>query len=343
MQSPDVRTGRYTLVAQMHDGDAAELFRARVDGVCGFEKFIMLKRLPPELAQDEAARRRFIRQAVICSKLCHHNVVGVYDFYQEGGGFYLAMELVDGTSLATLLSHQRHAQQAFSLTATLSIVLQLLDALDYIHKARDPISYARLELVHRDLRPDNVMVDRSSVTKLIGFGHCHVEGNEDEERIDPPSRYASPESLEGERPTTASDIFSAGALLFEMLTLKPLIPESATSLEEIRRAHQDVDTRLELVPSAFQAIRPILKRALAGDPTDRYPSACVMSRDLRTHQWPVTGVLSPDQVIREAVESARQWDEDRRTVDPVGQEEEATEDDITPELTSDLTPAEEEM
>ncbi len=301
MQAIDLPAGRYRYVSHLHSGSESEVFCARVDGVFGFEKLVAVKRLPlPRPARDEA-RARLIRHAVICSKLSHHNIVGVYDFYQDEHGLCLAMEMIEGASLASIIARQRESKQPVAISTILSVASQLLEVLSYIHKARDPLTRKPLGLVHRDLNPHSIMVDRTGVVKLLGFGRAQSALLPDTVPLwDSP--YMAPELSEGMTAGPSADVFSVGAVLYEMMTLKPLF--SGRAARRGRRARLEVEAMVELLPRAYQALRPVLLRAVALSPAERYSSAARMADDLRPFVVPTTRSLPPDLGLRLAATSA---------------------------------------
>lgn len=307
---------RYGLLNRLHYGQGSEFFRARSEGAHGFEKVVLLKRLSMRPSSDnfstagqaatrylypppspDRLRRRLAREAVVCSRLSFHNVVGVYDFYQQGDHVCLAMELVDGVGLDAILDLRRRLRQPIPPHALIALASQLLDALDYLHKARDSATEKKLEIVHRALSPDHILLDRCAVVKLVGFSYAQLAG-EEPEKLELISRYTAPEARHRPRLTPAADLYSVAAVLYELFTLSPLVQEaqsaplSATAL----------DAALRRLPAEAMAIAPILRRALLPTPEERYRSAGEMVAALRAAKKGPPSDVPPGQVLRSLVE-----------------------------------------
>lgn len=319
MQVSTITGGRYELVSRILQSRDVEYFRARAEGLGGFEKQVLLKRVPDAPGND-AARKRLGREAVACSKLSFHAIAGVYDVYHEAGHLYLAMELVDGVGLDELMSLLRTSRSSLPLTAWMALAAQLLDAIDYIHKARDPVNGARLEIVHRDLSPDHIMVDRSGVLKLVGFGRCQVAGEEGEplDRLTP---WSPPELLSRSQASPASDLYSAACVLYELHTLEPLALESVLTGRPVTLSSAQVESRLALLRGEAEPLRAVLRRALAAQPQDRARSAGELVASLRAGKRTATASTPPNQVLRQLVERAleqraRELTDQGRPLDP---------------------------
>ncbi len=303
MHAIELQAGRYRHVSHIESGSDSEVFCARVDGIFGFEKLVAVKRLPLPRPEHDDARMRLIRHAVICSKLSHHNIVGVYDFYQDDTGLCLAMEMIEGASLDSILARQRGSGKPIAISTILSVASQLLEVLNYMHNARDPLTRKPLGLVHRDLNPKAIMVDRAGVVKLLGFGRSQSRFLPDTVPLwETP--YIAPEVAEGKPADPSADIFSLGAILYEMMTLKPLFAAGPPPARQGRRARLEVEAWIELLPRPYQALRTILLRAVALSSRERYSSAARMAADLRPFVVPTTRSLPPDLGLRLAATAA---------------------------------------
>src|SRR5678816_3559774 len=251
---------------------------------------VVIKILPPELTQKTANFRRFDREAQLCSQLDHPNICTIYDFNEENGVFYIAMQYVDGKNVRQLVSGR-----PLELRSALSIAIQVTDALAYAHSKN---------IIHRDIKAGNVMVTESGQVKILDFGLAKLMEDEtvgenrgvDRTQITElgipygTATYAAPEQAKGERADHRSDIFSTGVLLYEMLT--GIWAFQGKTVIDVR--HQVLygtprtlaEMRKEEVPPQLQQI---IDKALAKDPKDRYQKIAAMRDDLRALLQQIAG------------------------------------------------------
>jgi len=161
--------GPYELTQRIATGGMAEVYLARRAGPHGFQKTVAVKRILPQLAQDPDFLAMFIDEARVCARLAHPNIVQVFDFGEHEGELYMAMEYVDGTNAARLVRAAAARGEEVPIESALYIALSVLRGLDYAHNARDDENRP-LALVHRDVSPGNVLIDRSGAVKLTDFG-----------------------------------------------------------------------------------------------------------------------------------------------------------------------------
>jgi len=259
---------RYRLIARISGGGMGEVYRGH-DML--LDRYVAVKILQPTLASNPEFVERFKQEARAAARLLHPNVVAVYDYGSEDERTnYIVMEYVAGTDLRDLLVGRgalRPAQAAEVMSA-------VCDALAAAHE---------VELVHRDVKPENVLISRNGTVKVADFGIAVVA---DAERTAPGGgvpgtlRYLSPEQAAGRSATAASDIWAAGALLSECLTGIPPSQGSGPDLME-RRAREDPIPPSEFNPEINSDLDEIVVRACALDPLDRYPSAMEMAEDIR--------------------------------------------------------------
>ena len=256
--------GRYALDRELGRGGMARVVAARD---LRLHRTVAVKLLPVDTgaAPDQAARRRFVREARAAAAFTHPHAVAVYDAGDADGYLYLVMELVDGPSLATLLA----ARGRLGIDESLRLVDQVLQALGAAHRAG---------IVHRDVKPANVLVSSDGVAKLADFGIAKRADDRTGELtlagqfIGTPT-YLSPEQVAGRPVTAATDLYSTGVLLFEMLAGAPPFDGGtplATALAHRDAPAPDVRTRRADVPDhVAQAVR----RAMAKDPAARFDTA----------------------------------------------------------------------
>src|SRR5450755_3328143 len=216
--------GPYELVERVATGGMAEVYLARRAGPHGFQKVVAVKRILPQLAKDTDFVAMFVDEARVCARLSHPNIVQVFDFGEEGGELYMAMEYVDGTTGARLIRAAAAKGEELPLDVCLHLALSVLRGLEYAHSARDEDGKP-LSLVHRDVSPGNVLIDRSGAVKLTDFGIARaavIERRTDAGQLKGKLGYMSPEQVVGRELDARSDLFTLGIVLAEMITLRPL-------------------------------------------------------------------------------------------------------------------------
>ncbi len=207
---------KYILHESIGAGGMAEVFRATYCPQGGFEKEVAVKRIHRDHTNDQAFRALFVREAEISSRLNHPGIVQVFDLGEEGGSYFLAMELVEGTSLAAILKNN---PRGLPLTSVIHLGVELAGALDYVHHRSDARGNP-LDLVHRDVNPPNVLVSRAGDVKLADFGiagACTDEPKDGPGRLSGKLSYMAPEQARGEATDSRSDLFALGLTLYETL------------------------------------------------------------------------------------------------------------------------------
>jgi serine/threonine-protein kinase len=249
----------------------AEVFEAFRTGPHGFRKRVALKRILPNVATDPTYVRMFIEEAALVAQLDHPSIVQVFDFGEDDGELFLAMEMVEGTSVARVLRALAERSQAVPLDAALHLAAQTARALAYAHRLRDR-SGAPLGLVHRDVSPGNLLLTRHGHLKLADFGIAHTQRRErhtGERNLRGKIGYMSPEQVNGDPLTAKSDVFTLGIVLAEMLMGETLFSEGS-DLDVLLRI-RDVD--LSAIARARRTlptdVRAVLFAALHGDPGQR--------------------------------------------------------------------------
>src|SRR5215475_4989836 len=224
---------------------------------------VALKLVTPSLARDEQFRERFERESELVMSLEHPNVVPIYDAGEADGRVYLAMRLVDGTDLRSLL----RTEGALEPGRAMAICTQIAAALDAAH-ARD--------LVHRDVKPSNVLLDGSEHVYLADFGLTRTLDDEGsgagEDRAVGTPAYLAPEQLEGLPADGRADVYSLGCVLYECLTGEPVFPRDsrlAVAWAHLEEEPPRASKRRAGLPEAVDAV---IRRALAKEPAERFPT-----------------------------------------------------------------------
>lgn len=277
------RIGRYDLLARLGAGGMGEVFLGRATGAAGFEKQVVIKRILPQLAGDQRFVRRLLEEGKLQVQLQHSGIVQVLDLGESGGVPYLVMEYVDGRDLRELLSISRSVDDAPSTEVVVSILVHLLEALDYAHGATDAEG-ASLGIIHRDVSPANVIINSAGEVKLADFGIARVA---DQHGLSVPGAvqgkfaYMSPEQASGQEIDARSDQFSVGVMAWELLTGgRPFDGDTdMATLERIRT--EDPGSLGDAWPGGPFEVITVVDRLMARVPGERFDRAADASGELR--------------------------------------------------------------
>lgn len=282
MWSAGQKIGEYELVANLRSGGMATLFLARRLGAAGFARPVAIKVVHPELANDEQFRQMFLDEALLSSRIEHPNVVHVEALGEHEGLHYLAMEFVHGCSLAQLTRALQQRGRRLAPAFAARIAMHVADALHAAHETRD--GHGRpLEVVHRDVSPENILLSYTGHVKLIDFGIAKAYGRRhktQEGLLKGKFRYMAPEQAYGKAIDRRTDIYQLGIVLWEMLTLRRLFDADNEMglLQQVREPQ--VPSPSSVVDRIPPALDHAVMQALAKNPTKRHPSAQVFSRAL---------------------------------------------------------------
>lgn len=260
----------------------AEVFRAKVHGVEGFEKTIAIKRILPHFSRDAAFVDMFVREARVTVQLNHSNIVQVFELGKIGESYYIAMEFVDGRDLKSILQQSLKLGRSIPPPLAVHITAAMLSGLHHAHTARDE-SGRPLGIVHRDVSPHNVLVSKAGQVKVGDFGIAKLasRGHTSAGVLKGKLSYMSPEQTRTDELDARSDVFAAGVVLYEILTgRKPFQGKTDPALiQEIRE--KPVDPPSGIRRGLNPQLDAILARALAKNREDRYPDAATFGRDLK--------------------------------------------------------------
>ncbi len=257
---------RYEILERIGTGGMAVVYKAK----CHYlNRLVAIKILKSDLAQDEDFRRRFNAESQAVAQLSHPNIVSVYDVSKGGDVEYIVMELIDGITLKQYM--EKRGQ--LSWRESLHFITQIMRALSHAHSRG---------IVHRDIKPQNIMVLRDGSVKVADFGIACLENSAQtltQEALGS-VHYISPEQARGDRADARSDIYSSGVVLYEMLTSRlPFEGESAVSVAIQHLSSIPLAPR-EINPDIPEALELICMKAMAQDINKRYPSADAMIADL---------------------------------------------------------------
>lgn len=278
--------GRYEVLGELGKGAMGVVYRARDPLI---ERPVAIKTfttsgLPAE--EVEAFERRFFREARLAGGLSHPNIVTVYDVGRSGELAYIAMEFLEGRSLREVLDS--------------GVVLPVAKVVDWAAQVADGLTFAHDSgVVHRDIKPANLMVQANDAVKIADFGVALLPAGSITlaGTVFGSPKYMSPEQVVGKAVDGRSDIFSLGAVIYEMLTGRPAFGGEELTAILYQVLHTDPappSASRRDVPSAFDAI---VARALAKDPAQRYQSAADLAADLRRLHIPVSPELPPAATV----------------------------------------------
>ena len=273
--------GRYELVAQIASGGMGTVYLARVSGDFGFQRLFAVKVLHDHLSDDPDFVTMLYDEAQLAARIHHPYVVGVLDFGAQDGAHYVVMEYVDGCSLRQLWRRNPTRRPPPLIVA---IVGQLLEGLHAVHTLSDEYGLA-LNLVHRDISPENVLVGADGVTRLSDFGVAKAEARMTQTVPGVHKgklSHMAPEQLLGEAVDRRSDVFSVGVVLHNALTGGSLFAGAnhGVVFDNVLRGTIPAPSTVGLGPPAW--LDEICLRALARDPDERYQTALEMADALRT-------------------------------------------------------------
>jgi serine/threonine-protein kinase len=264
--------GPYLLEKRLGIGGMAEVFLARKDGPAGFTKQIVVKRILPHLAEDDRFVQMFLREAQTAASLNHSNLVQVYELGEADGQYFIAMEYVEGLTLYKLAKRAWNRGRSVPMEVALRSIADAALGLHYAHHLID--DYGReFSLVHRDISPDNLMINRQGVTKVLDFGiakDTSQGGVTKTGELKGKIPYMSPEQIQGGGVDGRSDLYSLGITMYWMLTGKRPF-RGATELMTL----QGVLTQEAAPPSSINRFVPesvddICLSLLEKDPEDRF-------------------------------------------------------------------------
>lgn len=279
--TPGSTVGRYEIVRKIGAGGMAEVYLARPKSG-PIDARVALKRLAPAFAHERRFVDMFVAEAQLAATLHHPNIAKVYEAVIDEGICYFAMEHVHGYDVRALLAAATARERTMPLPIALAIIYGVTAALAYVHDPRGP--HAKLNIVHRDISPSNVLVSFEGAIKLVDFGIARVETGAvtrtPSGQIKGKIPYMSPEQCRARALDGRSDLFSLGVVLYELTTgTRPFDRASEyETLEAIVRGEMSPPSKL--VPGYPADVEAIVMRLLATRPGDRYPSAGPLLVDL---------------------------------------------------------------
>ncbi len=286
MKSP-VKFGKYYLLERISVGGMAEVFKAKSFGEAGFERLVALKRILPSIAEDAEFIAMFVDEAKLAVQLTHPNVAQIFELGKVGDSYFIALEYVAGKDMRAIFERVKKRSEPIMVPMACYMVMKLCEGLDYAHNKKDAAGRS-LELVHRDVSPQNILVSYDGDVKLIDFGIAKAASKSSKTQagiLKGKFGYMSPEQVRGLQVDRRSDVFAVGICLYELLTNERLfVGESDFStLEKVRNVEiMPPTTYNKRIPDGLEAI---VLQALAKHPEDRFQSAMDLHDALQSFMY----------------------------------------------------------
>lgn len=253
----------------------AEIFKGLTYDFSGIKKYIVIKRILPHIAANRSFIDMLVSEAKIAVNLSHGNIAQVYDLGRVGDDYFIVMEYVEGKNLSQILKKCREKEVLIPVDYAVYILAEICQGLDYMHRKKDE-SGRSLNIVHRDISPQNIILSESAGIKIVDFGVAKAAlklGEREQTALKGKFAYMAPEQAKRGNVDARADLFSAGVLLWEMLTGQRLFKKE-TNVETMRA----VCEMGVLPPSQFRAdlpaeLDPIVLKVLRKKPEERFASA----------------------------------------------------------------------
>lgn len=272
------------LLEKLAAGGMAEVYRAVQQGYGGFEKTVAVKRILPHYASDEEFKNMFVLEANLSGMFVHSNIVQVYSNGESDGYLYLVMEFVDGRNVRQLLAKCDKLKKRIPIEYACYMIAEAAKGLEYAHSFLDPKTNEPMNIVHRDMSPQNIMLSYDGSVKIVDFGIAKAAARSEHTRagvLKGKFGYMSPEQANGMSIDKRTDIFALGIIFFELLTQRRLFShdDDMRTLQLVRECRTPRPSKYN--PSINPALDRIVSKALAKNRNDRYSTAGEMYADLQ--------------------------------------------------------------
>ena len=281
MNAPVILNNRYQLQERLGTGGMAMVYRAHD---LTLERTVAIKILRKDFSNDPSFRQRFHQEAKAAANLSHPNIVTVHDFGLYSDQLFIVMEFVPGSDLKKLIKERNH----FNSTEAIELISQACTGIGYAHRAG---------LVHCDIKPQNMLVTPDNRLKVVDFGIARlmatISPDEQSDVVWGSPQYFSPEQAAGMAPSPASDVYSLGVVLYEMLAGR--LPFVGSTSDELARLHRDSlpPSPRRFNPSISIPLEQVLLKVLAKEPASRYRTAEQLGRVLNALAQPPPAVVQP--------------------------------------------------
>lgn len=281
-EEPTLLNNRYQIESRLGSGGMAVVYRARD---LMLERTVAVKILREDYSSDPAFRERFHQEAKAAANLSHPSIVTIHDFGLDAGQLFIVMEYIPGTDLKSILQ----SRGRYTTEEALPLIIQAAAGVGYAHRAG---------LVHCDIKPQNMLVTPDQRLKVTDFGIARalasIQPDERASVVWGSPQYFAPEQAAGMAPSPASDVYSLGVILFEMLTGR--LPFNATNAIELSRQHRTLQSPSlrQFNPAISPALEQIVLKVLSKEPSARYRTADQLGRVLMTFSRTTTVTAIPE-------------------------------------------------
>ncbi|MEI9940554.1 MAG: protein kinase [Pseudomonadota bacterium] len=293
------RVDRYELVGEIASGGMATVYLARLTGVGGFQRFVAMKRLHPHLASEKEFVEMFLDEARIAARIHHPNVVPILEVGASAVGYYLVMEYIEGDTLARLLARAATRGKRLPVGIALRIALDMLAGLHAAHELRDDAGEA-VQLVHRDVSPQNVLVGVDGIARITDFGVARAASRLTATRVGQLKgkiAYMAPEQAAGEESIDRrADVFAAGIVVWEELAAKRLFKAENEAATLSRVMTEPVPPLTTIVPGLSVALSNVVMRALDRNVDARFPSCAQFADALEAAATGSESIATPREL-----------------------------------------------
>lgn len=289
--------GRYVLLNKLAMGGMAEIYKAKTYGVDGFEKQLAIKRILTNYSADKEFIHMLIDEAKLTVLLSHANIVQVFDLGKVGEDYFISMEYINGTNLRELVTRFASTGEKFPEDIAVYIISEVCKGLDYAHRKTDSEG-GHLHIVHRDISPQNILISYEGEVKIVDFGIAKAAMNVSHTSagiLKGKISYMSPEQALGKPIDHRTDIFSAGLVLYEMLTGQKLFVGD-TQFEVLNLIRTKKITKEALPETISPGLRTLLAKALNFSTRERYQNAGDFQLDLTKYLYSSYIDFSPRQL-----------------------------------------------
>ncbi len=278
------RLDRFELIAELASGGMATVFLARLSGVAGFQRLVAIKRLHPHLADDHDFIEMFLDEARLAARLHHPNVVPILEIGESETGYYLVMEYVEGDTLAHLMARSAQSGKPLPTKVAVRTALDALAGLDAAHELTDDEGKP-LEIVHRDVSPQNILVGVDGSAKITDFGVARAASRlttTKSGQLKGKLSYMAPEQARGKGIDRRSDVFAMGIVLWELLARKRLFKGDGEADTLNKVINDPISNLRDVNPEVSEALAAVCMKALERDMDARWPTAAAFADALET-------------------------------------------------------------
>jgi serine/threonine-protein kinase len=297
---PSQRIERYELLAELSAGGMATVYLARLGGAGGFQRLFAIKRLHPHLAHEHEFVQMFLDEARLAARIHHPNVVPILEVGTSEAGYHLVMEYIEGETLARLLGRTALRGNKVRPRVATKVILDALAGLEAAHNLRDDFGDP-LNIVHRDVSPQNVMVGSDGTARITDFGVARAATRLTTTRagqLKGKLGYMAPEQAQGEDVDRRADVFGVGVMLWECLTGRRLFKskEASDAAALNRLLHEPIPSLRDADPQVHELFDAVCRCALARNPHDRFASCQDFAEALEQVAQHTGGIASTREV-----------------------------------------------